>query len=114
MHCQFKLLNHHLFFIIFSGEDFDVAGFDYDEDEYGDFEGNKTSSKTTPSTKTTEKPKTTEKSKTTEKPPKAKPSTPIAKPRQDFRPKRLVRVRRIGRRDSFDPKFLQLVIDDNY
>ena len=66
-----------IFWQSFLGEIFDVAGFEYEEDEYGDFEGNKTTSST--STKTTEKSK-----------PKPLAPAPKAKPRQDVRPKRLV------------------------
>ena len=74
------------------GEEFDVEGFDYDEDEYGDFEDDKKAVKSAP----TKKPEL----KTT-----AKPSG------QDNRPKRLVKIRK---GNSLDPRFRQLVIDEEY
>ena len=79
----------------FKGENFDVAGFDYDDEEEA---ANKTS-RAAPSAQT---PATT--------------SKPTAKPRstsdEGSRPKRLLKVRRVRRNKNADPKFLQLVIKD--
>ena len=73
-----------------------MEGFAYDDDdEYGDFDGDAKAAKAP----TTKKPET----------------KPIAKPRSDpepgERPKRLVRIRK---GNSLSPKFMKLLIDDDF
>jgi hypothetical protein len=93
-----KLFYLDIVFLYYKGENFDVAGFDYEDEE----DGANNKAKTAPAAKT---PATT-----------SKPSSAAAKPRsssdEDSRPKRLLKVRRIRRNKNADPKFLQLVIKD--